>query len=97
MESEMATFPQPYLLFGMSPGVFNTLTSIPAITGHATSILVGLISADCCSERGEKAVGQLVIKGTLRGEMKGLSFISPTTRSEEKRGNGADESIPQIN
>ncbi|GBN45328.1 hypothetical protein AVEN_182285-1 [Araneus ventricosus] len=29
--------------------------------------------------------------------MKGLPFISPTTRSEEKRGNGADESIPQIN
>ncbi|GBN72839.1 hypothetical protein AVEN_179078-1, partial [Araneus ventricosus] len=29
--------------------------------------------------------------------MKGLPFISPTTHSEEKRGDGADESIPQIN
>ncbi|GBO03438.1 hypothetical protein AVEN_152768-1, partial [Araneus ventricosus] len=28
--------------------------------------------------------------------MKGLPFICPTTRSEEKRGNGADESIPQM-
>ncbi|GBM38435.1 hypothetical protein AVEN_260814-1 [Araneus ventricosus] len=75
----------------------NTLTPNPAVTGHATSILVGRISAGCCSERGDKAVGRVVIKGTLEGEMKGLPFISPTTRSEEKRGNGADESIPQIN
>ncbi|GBM62911.1 hypothetical protein AVEN_11366-1 [Araneus ventricosus] len=45
-------------------------------------------------EMGEKAVGRVVIKGTLRGEMKGLPFISPTTRSE---GNGPDESIPPIN
>ncbi|GBL94847.1 hypothetical protein AVEN_197527-1 [Araneus ventricosus] len=35
-------------------------------------------------------------KPTFRGEMKGLPFISPTTRSEEKRENGADESIPKI-
>ncbi|GBM65415.1 hypothetical protein AVEN_214887-1, partial [Araneus ventricosus] len=76
---------------------FNTLTPKSTVTGHATSILVGRISAGCCSERGEKAVGGVVIKGTLKGEMRGLPFISPTTRSEEKRGNGADESIPQIN
>ncbi|GBN53101.1 hypothetical protein AVEN_192133-1, partial [Araneus ventricosus] len=35
----------------------NTLTPKPAITGHATSVLVGRISAGCSSERGEKAVG----------------------------------------
>ncbi|GBM98467.1 hypothetical protein AVEN_25947-1, partial [Araneus ventricosus] len=29
--------------------------------------------------------------------MKGLPFISPIPRSEEKRGNGAEESIRQIN
>ncbi|GBM35361.1 hypothetical protein AVEN_90680-1, partial [Araneus ventricosus] len=29
--------------------------------------------------------------------MKGLTFIFPTSRSEEKRGDGEDESIPQIN
>ncbi|GBN66017.1 hypothetical protein AVEN_92767-1 [Araneus ventricosus] len=75
----------------------NTLTPNPALTGHGTSILVGRISAGCCSEKGEKAVGRVVIKGSLRGEMKGLPFISPTTRSGEKRANGADESIPQIN
>ncbi|GBN22246.1 hypothetical protein AVEN_261986-1 [Araneus ventricosus] len=77
--------------------VFNPLTPKPPGTGHATSILVGRLSAGCCSEREEKAVGRVVMKGTLRGEMKGLPFISPTTCSEEKRGNGADETIPQIN
>ncbi|GBN51585.1 hypothetical protein AVEN_148602-1 [Araneus ventricosus] len=46
---------------------------------------------------GEKAVGRVVIKGTLRGEMKGLPLTSPTTRREKKRGKGEDESIPQIN
>ncbi|GBN60296.1 hypothetical protein AVEN_218214-1 [Araneus ventricosus] len=49
---------------------FNTLTPKPAVTGHATSILVGRISAGYCSERGEKAVGRVVIKGTLRVEMR---------------------------
>ncbi|GBM79076.1 hypothetical protein AVEN_183139-1 [Araneus ventricosus] len=48
----------------------NTLTPKPAVTDHASSILVGRISADCYSERGAKAVGQEVIKGTLRGEMR---------------------------
>ncbi|GBL94971.1 hypothetical protein AVEN_187484-1 [Araneus ventricosus] len=46
---------------------------------------------------GEKAGGRAVIKETLKGEMKGLPFISPITRREEKMGNEADESIPQIN
>ncbi|GBN22497.1 hypothetical protein AVEN_155387-1 [Araneus ventricosus] len=77
--------------------VFNTLTPKPPGTGHATSIPVGRLSTGCCSEREEKAVRRVVIKGTLRGEMKGLPFISPTTCSKEKRGNGADETIPQIN
>ncbi|GBL81389.1 hypothetical protein AVEN_143686-1 [Araneus ventricosus] len=45
--------------------LFNTLTPKPPVTGHATSILVGRISAGCCSESGEKAVGRVVIKGTL--------------------------------
>ncbi|GBM05935.1 Elongation of very long chain fatty acids protein AAEL008004 [Araneus ventricosus] len=78
---------------------FNTLTPKPAVTAHATSILVGRISTGCCSESREKAVGRVVIKGTLRGEVgdERPAFISPTTRSEEKRGNGVDESIPQIN
>ncbi|GBM81993.1 hypothetical protein AVEN_202637-1 [Araneus ventricosus] len=75
----------------------NTATPKPAVTDHATFILVGRISAGCYSERGEKAVERVVIKRTLRGEKKGLPFISPTTRSEEERGNGAEESIPQIN
>ncbi|GBN16439.1 hypothetical protein AVEN_183889-1 [Araneus ventricosus] len=75
----------------------NTLTPKPAVTGHTTSILVGRISAGCCSERGKKAVGRVAIKGTLRGEVKGLQFISPITRSEEKRGDESDESILQIN
>ncbi|GBN17860.1 hypothetical protein AVEN_142354-1 [Araneus ventricosus] len=75
----------------------NTLTPKLAVTGHTTSILAGRISIGCCLERGQKAVGRVVIKGTLRGEMKGLPFISPTTRSEKKREKGADESIPQIN
>ncbi|GBM74769.1 hypothetical protein AVEN_225107-1 [Araneus ventricosus] len=75
----------------------NTLTPNPAVTGHATSILVGQISAGCCCERREKAVGRVSIKGTLREEMEGLPFISPTTPTEENRGYGADESILQIN
>ncbi|GBN83815.1 hypothetical protein AVEN_14635-1 [Araneus ventricosus] len=75
---------------------FNTLTPKPVVTGHSTSILVDRIPAGCCSERGEKADGRVVFKGTLRGVMRGLPFISPAIRSEEKRGNGVDESIPQI-
>ncbi|GBO19394.1 hypothetical protein AVEN_90086-1, partial [Araneus ventricosus] len=47
---------------------FNTLTAKPPVTGHATSILVGRISAGCCSEMGEKAVGRVVIKGILKEE-----------------------------
>ncbi|GBN44519.1 hypothetical protein AVEN_275226-1 [Araneus ventricosus] len=66
----------------------NNLTPKPAVTGHATSIPVSRISVGCCSERVEKAVGRVVIKVTLRGEMKGLPFVSTTTRSEERRGNG---------
>ncbi|GBN70986.1 hypothetical protein AVEN_172095-1, partial [Araneus ventricosus] len=67
---------------------FNTLTPKPAVTGHSTSILVGRISAGCCSERRRKSVGRVVIKGTLREEMKGLPFIFLTIRSESKRGTG---------
>ncbi|GBM97004.1 hypothetical protein AVEN_57177-1 [Araneus ventricosus] len=52
--------------------------------------------AGCCSKRREKVVGRVVIKETFKEEMKGLPLISPTTRSEEKRGKVADESIPQI-
>ncbi|GBO08227.1 hypothetical protein AVEN_45354-1 [Araneus ventricosus] len=44
---------------------FNTLTPKPAVTGHASSILVGRFSAGCYSERREKAVGRVVIKGTF--------------------------------
>ncbi|GBM97007.1 hypothetical protein AVEN_57180-1 [Araneus ventricosus] len=77
--------------------IINTLTPKPAVTGHATSILVGRISAGCCSKRREKVVGRVVIKETFKEEMKGLPLISPTTRSEEKRGKVAYESIPQIN
>nr|GBN98525.1 hypothetical protein AVEN_13332-1 [Araneus ventricosus] len=73
--------------------LFSTLTPKQAVTGHATSILVGRL----LFRKGEKAVGRVVIKGTLRGEMKSLPFISLATRSEEKGRNGADESIPQIN
>ncbi|GBM76310.1 hypothetical protein AVEN_214736-1 [Araneus ventricosus] len=76
--------------------IVNTLTPKPAVTGLATFILVGRISAGCCSERGEKAVGRVAIKGNLKREMKGLLFISSTTRSEKKRENEADESIPRI-
>ncbi|GBM41872.1 hypothetical protein AVEN_8541-1 [Araneus ventricosus] len=50
--------------------VFNPLTHNPAVTDHATSILVGRISAGYCSESGEKAVGLVVTKGTLRGEIR---------------------------
>ncbi|GBL83490.1 hypothetical protein AVEN_196344-1 [Araneus ventricosus] len=49
---------------------FNTLTPNPAVTGHATSILVGRIWVGCCSEREEKTMGRVVIKGTLRGEIR---------------------------
>ncbi|GBM32047.1 hypothetical protein AVEN_127385-1 [Araneus ventricosus] len=66
---------------------FNTLTPKPAVTSHATSILVGRISASCCSERREKAVGRVVIEGTLK-EKAYHSYL---------RGNVADESIPQTN
>ncbi|GBL71751.1 hypothetical protein AVEN_191020-1 [Araneus ventricosus] len=43
----------------------NPLTPKPAVTGHTTSILVGRISAGCCSEWEEKAVEGVVIKGPL--------------------------------
>ncbi|GBM85478.1 hypothetical protein AVEN_93747-1 [Araneus ventricosus] len=43
--------------------LFNPLTPKPAETDHATSILVERISAGCCSERGEKAVGRMALKG----------------------------------
>ncbi|GBN16784.1 hypothetical protein AVEN_231369-1 [Araneus ventricosus] len=77
--------------------IINTLTPKPAVTSHATSILVGQISAGCCSRKGGEGSWGVVIKGTLRGEMRGMSFISPTTRSEEKTGNWAGESIPRVN
>ncbi|GBN34717.1 hypothetical protein AVEN_260912-1 [Araneus ventricosus] len=48
----------------------NTLTPKPAVTGHTTSIILGRVLAGCCTERGEKAVGRVVIKGTLREEMR---------------------------
>ncbi|GBO39870.1 hypothetical protein AVEN_153241-1, partial [Araneus ventricosus] len=41
------------------------LTPKPAVTGHATSILVGRISAGYCSESGEKVVWGVIIKGPL--------------------------------
>ncbi|GBN47414.1 hypothetical protein AVEN_268889-1 [Araneus ventricosus] len=47
-------------------------------------------------KRGRRHLGEWSLE-IFRGEMRGLPCISPTTRSEEKRGNGADESIPQIN
>ncbi|GBM58847.1 hypothetical protein AVEN_261759-1 [Araneus ventricosus] len=80
--------------------IFNTLTPKPAVTGHAISILVGRISAGFCSERGEKAVARVVIKGTLRVEMRDerpAIHISYHPTSEEKWENVVDESIPQIN
>ncbi|GBO43031.1 hypothetical protein AVEN_220292-1, partial [Araneus ventricosus] len=48
----------------------NPLTPKPAVTGHATSIVVGRISAGCRPERWEKAVGRLVIKGPLGVEIR---------------------------
>ncbi|GBM84511.1 hypothetical protein AVEN_147626-1 [Araneus ventricosus] len=56
------------------------LTPKPAVTGHATSILVGRISAGYCSESGEKAIGRVVVKKPLGVEirMKGLLFTSST-------------------
>ncbi|GBN84893.1 hypothetical protein AVEN_28520-1 [Araneus ventricosus] len=70
---------------------FNILTPKPAVIGHATSILVGRISAGCCSERGEKAVGRMVIKGTLRGEIRDerpfISYLPPlVVRRKGERG-----------
>ncbi|GBM34056.1 hypothetical protein AVEN_162233-1 [Araneus ventricosus] len=75
------------------------MTPKPAITGHATPILVGQISASCCSERGRRKLDEWSLKGPLRErkEMKGLPFTSPSTRSERQRVNGEDEYIPQIN
>ncbi|GBN51773.1 hypothetical protein AVEN_157366-1, partial [Araneus ventricosus] len=47
---------------------------------------------------GRRQLGKWSLKGPLGEslEIKGMSFISPTTRSEERRGNRVDESIPQI-
>ncbi|GBM85482.1 hypothetical protein AVEN_129609-1 [Araneus ventricosus] len=67
--------------------VINTLTPKPPLSDHATSILVGRISADFCSEKGEKAVGR-VVQGTLMGEMKGLPFIYPPPVVRRKEGTG---------
>ncbi|GBM31990.1 hypothetical protein AVEN_222320-1 [Araneus ventricosus] len=43
----------------------NTLTPKPAVTGHATSTLVGRISVGCCSERGRRQLGEWSLKGPL--------------------------------
>ncbi|GBN70558.1 hypothetical protein AVEN_44970-1 [Araneus ventricosus] len=67
---------------------FNTLTPKPAVTVHATSILVGRISAGCFSEKGEKAAGRVGIKGTFRGEMKGCHSYLPPSVVRRKRGTG---------
>ncbi|GBN17286.1 hypothetical protein AVEN_9091-1 [Araneus ventricosus] len=63
---------------------------MPAVTDHATSVLVGRISDGYCSERGEKAVGRVVIKGSLGVEMRDErpSIHIFLTRSEAKRKNG---------
>ncbi|GBM80071.1 hypothetical protein AVEN_227810-1 [Araneus ventricosus] len=76
----------------------NPLTPKPAITVHATSILVRRISAGYCSESGEKAVRRVVIKGShgveIRDERSSIHIFHP--RSEEKRENGVGESISPI-
>ncbi|GBL56032.1 hypothetical protein AVEN_222585-1 [Araneus ventricosus] len=64
----------------------NPLTPKPAITDHTTSILVGRISAGCCSEWGEKAIGGVVIKGPLGrdGRRKACRSHLPPPRRENE-------------
>ncbi|GBO10906.1 hypothetical protein AVEN_259507-1, partial [Araneus ventricosus] len=50
----------------------NTPTPKPSVTGHATSTLVGRISAGCCSERKEKAVERVYIR-ELENDLQKLS------------------------
>ncbi|GBO21054.1 hypothetical protein AVEN_204893-1, partial [Araneus ventricosus] len=58
----VATFPTtisiPKIPFSVYLSTLNTPTPKPAVTGHATSILVGRISAGCCSERGRRQLGE---------------------------------------
>ncbi|GBM29961.1 hypothetical protein AVEN_225644-1 [Araneus ventricosus] len=67
---------------------YNPLTTSPAVIGHATSILVGRISAGCFSERRKKEVARVVIKGSRGGEIeiKGQPFKSSITRSSKGGG-----------
>ncbi|GBM69635.1 hypothetical protein AVEN_17595-1 [Araneus ventricosus] len=72
----------------------NPLTPKPAVTDHATSILVGRVSAGYCSESGRRQLGEWSLRDPLRVEIR--DERPSTTRSEEKWGNGVDESISPI-
>ncbi|GBM51142.1 hypothetical protein AVEN_2494-1 [Araneus ventricosus] len=69
----------------------NPLTPKLAVTGHATSILVGRISAGYCSECEEKVDGRVVIKGPfgvkIRDERPSIHiFPPPVVRRKKETG-----------
>ncbi|GBM09334.1 hypothetical protein AVEN_135062-1 [Araneus ventricosus] len=54
---------------------FNPLTPKPAVTDHATSILVGRISAGYCFKSGEKAVGRVGLGIEIRDERPSIDIF----------------------
>ncbi|GBN38016.1 hypothetical protein AVEN_6874-1 [Araneus ventricosus] len=80
----------------------NPLIPKPAVTGHATSILEGRISASCCSESGEKAVESVVIKlplvAEIRDERPSIHIFHHAQREEKgKRGGRIYFTYPLVN